>query len=54
MVAIGASGILASVLQSVHKLLGVAELQREHDLYSDQRALQLGFRQPACMPESYR
>lgn len=38
MLAFGASGILASVLQSVHKLLGLAELQREHDLYSDMYA----------------
>jgi hypothetical protein len=33
MLAVG--GLIGSTLMSVHKLLGPAELQREHDFYSD-------------------
>lgn len=34
-ISMGVAGVLASTLASIHKFLGVAELQREHGLYSD-------------------
>ena len=35
LIALGIVGIASTCLQSVHRLMNVAELQREHDLYSD-------------------
>lgn len=35
LISLGALGLISTCLLSVHRLLGCADLQREHDLYSD-------------------
>jgi hypothetical protein len=38
LVALGVIGVISTCLVSVHRLMNAAELQREHDLYSDMYA----------------
>ncbi len=35
LVALGAVGVVSTCIMSIHRFLNVAELQKEHDLYSD-------------------